>query len=147
MGLFSKKEKGMPESTASTNDLEKIEREQGIKWEDAPIPIEPLQNRVLILIYDGPERTRSGLYLPKSAQDGGQLHEVMFGRVLKVGPGREHPQDADKKLEVCVKRGDVVAFEKFKGLEFVKEKMRYKVCWDTELIGIMPNYDDEDQYA
>ena len=144
MGLFSKKEKGMSEAT--TNDLEKVRQHQGVNWEDAPIPIDPLLNRVLILIYKGPERTRAGLILPKSAQDG-SLHEMMIGRVLKVGPGKEHPQNADKVIPVSVKRGDVVAFEKYKGLEFTKEKISYKLCWDTELLGTVPNYDQEEQYA
>lgn len=144
MGLFGKKEKKVSET--EVQDREKIEREQGVKWEDAPIPVKPLLNRVLILEYVGPEKTRGGLILPKSAQEG-SLHEVVIGRVLEVGPGREHPQDADRKLPVSVERGQVVAYEKFKGMEFTKEGIKFRLCWDSDLLGTIPDYDTEEQYA
>ena len=71
--------------------------------------IKPLENRVLVKMKEGEEKTKSGIILAEAAKEKPQIAEV-----IEVGPGER----IDGKLEpMDVKKGDNVIISKYAGTE------------------------------
>ena len=79
--------------------------------------IKPLENRVLVKMKEGEEKTKSGIILAEAAKEKPQIAEV-----IEVGPGER----IDEKLEpMDVKKGDNVIISKYAGTEVKYEGVEY----------------------
>jgi chaperonin GroES len=74
------------------------------------VTFRPLNDRVLIRPDKPKERTASGLYIPRVAQEA-----VYHGKVLRVGSGEILPTGHRRKLDL--RRGDRVVFDPRKGVD------------------------------
>lgn len=92
--------------------------------------LRPLSNRVILEVTKEEEKTSSGFVLPDSAKEKPQTAKVVAvgeGRVLENG----------QRVEVAVKEGDVVFFEKYAGSEVKYEGTEYLVVKDTDIIAVV----------
>ena len=72
--------------------------------------LEPLGDRLIVKPIEQEEQTKSGIYLPDTAKERPQE-----GEVLAAGPGRM--TDDGKRIEMDVKKGDIVIYAKYGGTE------------------------------
>jgi chaperonin GroES len=63
--------------------------------------VKPIGDRVLLSIEQGEEKTKSGLFIPQTAQE-----KTQTGVVVEVG---------DDKDAITVKKGDKVMYDKYAG--------------------------------
>ena len=63
--------------------------------------VKPIGDRVLLKVEEGEEKTKSGLYIPQTAQE-----KTQTGVVVEVG---------DDKDVITVKKGDKVMYDKYAG--------------------------------
>lgn len=63
--------------------------------------VKPIGDRVLLSIEQGEEKTKSGLFIPQTAQE-----KTQTGVVVEVG---------DDKEVITVKKGDKVMYDKYAG--------------------------------
>ena len=63
--------------------------------------VKPIGDRVLLSIEEGEEKTKSGLFIPQTAQE-----KTQTGVVVEVG---------DDKDAITVKKGDKVMYDKYAG--------------------------------
>ena len=82
--------------------------------------IKPLGERVVVKPVAAEEVTKSGLYLPDTAQE-----KQQEGIVVAVGPGRLLDDGTRGKIEVAV--GDRVLFAKYAGTELKKDGNEYMI--------------------
>lgn len=77
---------------------------------ETKVKLRPLADRVLVKRSKHEERTTGGIILPDTAKEKQEL-----GEVIAVGPGK---LDKDgKRMEIPVKVGDKVMWDKFSGNE------------------------------
>ena len=74
--------------------------------------IRPVGDRVVVKAAAKEEVTKSGIVIPDTAKE-----KPQEGTVLSIGPGDRHP-DTGKRIEVDLKAGDRVLFQKYAGTEF-----------------------------
>lgn len=92
--------------------------------------LRPLADRVLIKRAKEEEKTLGGIILPESAK---QKQEV--GQVIAVGPGKK---DKDGKyVEVAVKSGDTVMWDKYGGQEISIDEEDFVIVKSDDLIAIV----------
>ena len=91
--------------------------------------LKPLGDRVMIEVAKEEEKTVSGIVLPGSAQEKPQT-----GTIIAVGEGRI--LENGTKVEMAVKVGDVVLFEKYAGTEVKYEGKEYLVLKEHDLVAI-----------
>ncbi|MCO6018593.1 MULTISPECIES: co-chaperone GroES [Carnobacterium] len=92
--------------------------------------LKPLGDRVMIEVAKEEEKTVSGIVLPGSAQEKPQT-----GTIIAVGEGRI--LENGTKVEMAVKVGDVVLFEKYAGTEVKYEGKEYLVLKEHDLVAIV----------
>lgn len=90
-------------------------------------PLEPLEDRVVIEMPEKEEKTKSGIYLPKSAQT-----PPPIARVLAVGPGLT--ADNGTILPMYVKPGDMVVLANHAGHVIEIDKVDYIVVSQRDII-------------
>ena len=73
--------------------------------------LKPLENRLLIKVSEGPQKTPGGLYIPQQAQQ-----KALEGIVMEVG-----------SEVVRVKKGDKVIYDKFSGTAIEIEKQEFLI--------------------
>ena len=73
----------------------------------------PLGDRVLVKPAEREEQTKSGIFLPDTAQE-----KPQEGTIIEVGPGRV--TDDGKRIPMDLKKGDMVLYAKYGGTE-IKE--------------------------
>ena len=83
--------------------------------------IHPCLDRVLVKPNPPEDKTPGGIIIPQATKQ--ELHEIVSGRVLAVGPGGRSPAGAT--LPMSVAKGDIILFEKYSGheLELGGEKL------------------------
>lgn len=92
--------------------------------------LRPLADRVLIKRAKEEEKTLGGIILPESAQ---QKQEI--GQVIAVGPGKK---DKDgKTLEIAVKAGDTVMWDKYGGQTITVDEEEFVIVKSDDLIAIV----------
>lgn len=92
--------------------------------------LRPLADRVLVKRSKEEETTFGGIILPESAK---QRQEM--GQVIKVGPGKK---DKDGKcIEVPVKEGDTIMWDKFGGQEITVNEEEYVIVKADDIIAIV----------
>ncbi len=91
--------------------------------------IKPLENRVLVKMKEGEEKTKSGIILAEAAKEKPQIAEV-----IEVGPGER----IDGKLEpMDVKKGDNVIISKYAGTEVKYEGVEYIIIKQDDILAIV----------
>ena len=91
--------------------------------------IKPLENRVLVKMKEGEEKTKSGIILAEAAKEKPQIAEV-----IEVGPGER----IDEKLEpMDVKKGDNVIISKYAGTEVKYEGVEYIIIKQDDILAIV----------
>jgi chaperonin GroES len=94
------------------------------------LKVRPLDDRVVVRPMDAEEKTAGGIVLPDTAKEKPQK-----GTVMAVGPGKL--LDSGRRVEVAVKKGDVVLYGKYSGSDFKLEGDEYKILHETDLLGIV----------
>lgn len=89
------------------------------------VNIKPLADRVLIEPQAAEQKTKSGIYIPDTAQEKPQR-----GIVVAVGSGTK-----DEKMEV--KEGDVVLYGKYSGTELNIEGNDYLIMRQSDILAII----------
>ncbi len=87
----------------------------------------PLGDRVLVKPVEREEQTRSGIYLPDTAQE-----KPQEGRVVAVGPGRRN--DEGNRIELDVAVDDIVLYAKYGGTEIKEEGEEYLLLAERDIL-------------
>lgn len=87
----------------------------------------PLGDRVLVKPVEREEQTRSGIYLPDTAQE-----KPQEGRVVAVGPGRRN--DEGVRIEMDVQVDDLVLYAKYGGTEIKEEGEEYLLLAERDIL-------------
>lgn len=96
----------------------------------AKIQLRPLADRVLAKRVKEEETTFGGIILPETAK---QKQEM--GKVIKVGPGKK---DKDgKTIEIAVKEGDTIMWDKYGGQEITLNEEEYVIVKADDIIAIV----------
>ena len=90
--------------------------------------LRPLADRVLIKMKEGEETTKSGIILSSGAKEKPQIAEV-----IEVGPGGEVD---GKKVEMYIKKGDLVVVSKYAGTEIKYEGEDYIIVKQSDILAI-----------
>ena len=91
----------------------------------------PLTNHVFIEPQETEKMTKSGLYIPETAQG----EKPMTGTVVAVGPGKKN--DKGELIIMNVKEGDTVLFKKYGPDEVEYEGKKYLVGDEDDILAIL----------
>ena len=91
--------------------------------------IKPLFDKIVVKALESKEKTASGIVLPQAAQEKPQLAEV-----IAVGPGG---MIDGKQIEMKVKVGDKVIFEKYSGTEVKDGEESYLILEKDNVLAIV----------
>ena len=92
--------------------------------------LKPLGNRVIVEVAKEEEKSVGGIVLPSSAKEKSQT-----GTVIAVGAGRV--TDTGVTIEMTVKAGDTVLFEKYAGTEVKYAGTEYLVIKESDIVAIL----------
>lgn len=91
--------------------------------------LKPLNDRVLVKRMEEEEKTAGGIIIPDSAKEKPQR-----GEVIAVGPGKV---ENGARVELIVKAGDSVLFNKYAGTEFKVEGEELLVMREDDILAII----------
>ena len=95
------------------------------------VKLRPLADRVLVKRAKNEERTSGGIILPDTAREKQEL-----GEVIAVGPGKTDKEG--KKIEIAVKVGDRVMWDKFAGNEVkIEDEDDFVIVKSDDIIAIV----------
>lgn len=92
--------------------------------------IKPLQDRVIVKRLEEEEKTAGGIIIPDSAKEKPQQ-----GKILAVGPGKV--LEGGTRVEMTVKKGDVVLFGKYAGSEVKLDGEEVLIMREDDILGII----------
>lgn len=92
--------------------------------------IRPLGDRVVIKATGRDEQTKSGIYLPDTAQE-----KPQEGLVLAVGNGKV--LDNGSRQPVDLKVGDKVLFSKYAGTEVKQGEEEYLILRESDVLAVI----------
>ncbi|UJF15523.1 co-chaperone GroES [Jeotgalibaca sp. MA1X17-3] len=92
--------------------------------------LKPLANRVIIEVEKEEEKTVGGIVLPSSAKEKSQT-----GTIIATGTGLV--TDAGTTIEMTVKEGDHVLFERYAGTEIKFDGKEYLVIKESDIVAIV----------
>lgn len=92
--------------------------------------LRPLDDNVLVKPAEAEEKTAGGIVLPDSAKE-----KPLRGTVVALGPGRTLKNG--KRLEPCVKRGDVVLFGRYSGSDVKIDGVEHKILREAEILAVL----------
>lgn len=92
--------------------------------------IRPLGDRVVVKAVDRAEQTKSGIFLPDTAQEKPQ--EAV---VLAVGPGKL--QDNGTRTPIDLKPGDKVLYSKYAGTEVKQGDEEYLIVRESDILAVI----------
>ena len=104
----------MPTATASASSLK----------------LKPIGDRVIAQRLGSAEKTKSGLYLPDSAQE-----KPQEGKVVAVGPGKT--LNSGKIVPPLVKPGDRIIFSKYSGSEIKIDDKELVFLSEDDILAIV----------
>ena len=87
----------------------------------------PLGDRVLVKPAEREEQTKSGIFLPDTAQE-----KPQEGTISEVGPGRV--TDDGKRIPMDLKKGDMVLYAKYGGTEIKEEGEEYLLLTERDIL-------------
>lgn len=89
--------------------------------------LEPLGDRLVVKPIEREEKTKSGIVLPDTVKERPQE-----GEVIAVGPGRM--TDDGKRIEMDVKKGDVVVYAKYGGTEIKIDEEDLMILRESDIL-------------
>ena len=89
----------------------------------------PLGDRVIVEPESAEEKTKSGIYIPDSAQEKPQA-----GKIIRVGTGRI--TDDGNTIPMNVKEGDIVIYAKYGGTELKVEGDEFLIIKESDILAI-----------
>ena len=87
----------------------------------------PLGDRVLVKPAEREEQTKSGIFLPDTAQE-----KPQEGTIVEVGPGRV--TEDGKRVPMDLKKGDLVLYAKYGGTEIKEEGEEYLLLTERDIL-------------
>ena len=87
----------------------------------------PLGDRVIVEPESAEQTTKSGIFIPDSAQEKPQT-----GKVLKVGPGRV--TDEGKQIPMNIQEGDTVIYAKYGGTELKVDGSEFIIIRESDIL-------------
>ena len=94
------------------------------------LKLRPIGDKVIAQRIGSVEKTKTGLYLPDSAQE-----KPQEGKVIAVGPGRTLKNG--KVLPPAVKAGDRIIFGKYSGSEITVDDKEYVFLTEDDILAII----------
>ena len=92
--------------------------------------LHPLNDRILVKRLESEEKTAGGLYIPDTAKE-----KPSKGQVIAAGPGKM--SDDGKRMELSVKKGDLVLFNKYAGTEVKLDGVEHLVMREEDILAII----------
>ena len=92
--------------------------------------LKPLNDRVLVKRLESEERTASGLYIPDTAKE-----KPCKVQVIATGPGKV--LENGTLVELAVKQGDQVLFNKYAGTEVKLDGIDHLVMREEDILAIL----------
>jgi chaperonin GroES len=87
----------------------------GGRHTEAPMNLQPLEDRIVVKPGEAEETTASGLVIPDTAKEKPQQ-----GEVLAVGPGKRS-EDSGELIPLDIAVGDTVVYSKYGGTEITSD--------------------------
>jgi chaperonin GroES len=97
---------------------------------EGTMKIRPLNDRLVIQRLEEEERSTGGIIIPDRAKE-----KPAQGRVIAAGPGKL--DEAGKRVELNVKKGDVVLFSKYGGTDVKLDGEDYLIMREDDILGII----------
>jgi chaperonin GroES len=94
------------------------------------INVKPLSDRVLVKPLDEKEVKKGGIIIPDSAKE-----KPQEGEVVALGTGKL--DEAGKKIEFTVTKGDRVLISKYGGTEIKFDGENYLIMREDDILGIL----------
>ena len=92
--------------------------------------LKPLADRIVVKVVNGEEKTKSGLYLPDTAQE-----KPQEGEGIAVGNGRV--LDNGQKMPLEVKVGDRIIFSKYSGTEIKLDGEKFVIFSERDVLAVI----------
>jgi len=92
--------------------------------------LKPLHDRVLVQRVEEEEKTKGGIIIPETAKE-----KPIRGKVKAAGPGKL--TDDGKRMEMSVKAGDMIMFNKYAGTEIKIEDEEHLVMREDDILAII----------
>lgn len=92
--------------------------------------LKPLHDRVLVQRVEEEEKTKGGIIIPETAKE-----KPIRGKVKAAGPGKLN--DDGKRMEMSVKAGDMVMFNKYAGTEVKIEDEEHLVMREDDILAVI----------
>ena len=92
--------------------------------------IEPLEDRIVVQPMEAESKTKGGIHLPDTAKEKPQK-----GKVVAVGPGRT--LDSGERAKPAVKKGDVVVYAKYGGMEVEIDTKEYIILRESDILAVV----------
>ena len=92
--------------------------------------LQPLNDRVLVKRLETEEKTAGGLYIPDTAKE-----KPCKGQVIATGPGKV--LESGTRVELAVKKGDQVLFNKYAGTEVKLDGIDHLVMREEDILAIL----------
>lgn len=92
--------------------------------------IKPLGDRVLVKVVAVEEVTKSGIFLPETAQE-----KPLQGQIVAVGEG--HRLDNGSYAPLSVKVGDHVLYAKYSGTDIRVDSEDYLILNEKDLLAVL----------
>ena len=94
------------------------------------LKLKPIGDRVIVQRVGSAEKTKSGLYVPDSAQE-----KPQEGKVVAVGSGKM--LKSGKVVPLAVKAGDRILFGKYSGSEIKVDDKEYVFLNEDDILAII----------
>ncbi len=92
--------------------------------------LRPLADHIVVKVVNTEEKTKSGLYLPDTAQE-----KPQEGEVIAVGTGKV--LDNGQKLPLEVKVGDRIIFSKYSGSEITLDGEKLVIFTERDVLAVI----------
>ena len=92
--------------------------------------LKPLHDRVLVQRVEEEEKTKGGIIIPETAKE-----KPIRGKVKAAGPGKL--TDDGKRMDMSVKAGDMIMFNKYAGTEIQIEDEEHLVMREDDILAII----------
>ena len=94
------------------------------------VKLKPIGDKIIVQVLGSVEKTKSGLYLPDSAQE-----KPQEAKVIAVGKGRT--LKSGTVVPPSVKPGDRIIFSKYSGSEIKIDDAEYLIVSDEDILAIV----------
>ena len=101
-----------------------------IASKSSSLKLRPIGDRVIVQRLGSVEKTKSGLYLPDTAQE-----KPQEGKVIAVGSGKTLKNG--KVVPLSVKAGDRILFGKYSGSEIKLDDKEYVFLNEDDILAII----------